>query len=150
MRTYRYLPLALLTFLVAGCGASAEPSEPPVTVFVTQTAEPVEEQTSTPDPVKSAPVETEAHADLAAAPEPEPEVTFTMPDLVGQNLQLAQDILQDIGSFVLDQEDASGLDRFQVNDSNWTVCTQDPAPGTVIEVSVIVTLASVKLGEVCP
>jgi hypothetical protein len=76
--------------------------------------------------------------------------TFTMPNLVGENLQLAQDTLQSLGSFVLDQEDASGLNRLQVNDSNWKVCTQAPKAGTKASLDSVVLLASVKLSEDCP
>lgn len=73
-----------------------------------------------------------------------------MPALIGVNLQLAQDQLQALGSFVLDQTDASGLGRVQLLDSNWQVCGQDPAAGTVVPVETVVVLASVKLDEVCP
>ena len=77
-------------------------------------------------------------------------VTFVMPKLVGQNLQLAQDILQKQGSYVMDQTDALGLDRIQVNDSNWMVCAQDPKAGAKVDASSVVTLSSVKLTEECP
>ena len=73
-----------------------------------------------------------------------------MPALVGMNLQLAQDTLQARGSWLMDQQDASGLGRMQILDSNWHVCTQDPAPGATVPVSTLVTLASVKLDERCP
>jgi len=73
-----------------------------------------------------------------------------MPDLVGMNLQYAQDTLQSLGSYLMDQEDATTLDRFQVLDSNWQVCRQDPLPGEEVPVETIVTLWSVKLDEVCP
>ena len=72
-----------------------------------------------------------------------------MPALVGMNLQLAQDTLQSLDSYLLVQEDAAGLGRFQVVDSNWKVCTQDPAPGDVVPISTLVTLAAVKLDETC-
>ncbi|NLF03423.1 MAG: hypothetical protein GX593_00140 [Actinomycetales bacterium] len=73
-----------------------------------------------------------------------------MPDLVGLVLQDAQNSLQALGSRSLDQQDASGQDRMQINDSNWTVCTQEPAAGAEIPLSATVILASVKLDEVCP
>ncbi|WP_255632955.1 PASTA domain-containing protein [Actinotalea sp. Marseille-Q4924] len=73
-----------------------------------------------------------------------------MPDLVGQNLQYAQDTLQSLGSYVIDQEDASGLDRMQVNDSNWVVCSHEPVAGTVVPVEAQVTVWAVKIGETCP
>lgn len=82
-------------------------------------------------------------------PTPAAEVTFTVPDLVGANLQDAQDLLQSLGSYTMDQTDASGLDRMQVNDSNWQVCAQEPAAGTEVSTDTVVTLAAVKLDESC-
>ena len=72
-----------------------------------------------------------------------------MPKVVGMNLQLAQDLLQSKGSFVLDQEDFKGLGRIQVLDSNWKVCAQTPSAGKRVGVSTVVTLSSVKLTEKC-
>lgn len=76
--------------------------------------------------------------------------TFTMPDLLGQNLQEAQNALQGMGSREMDQQDASGQERLQVLDSNWQVCTQEPTSGREVPVDTEVVLASVKLDEVCP
>lgn len=73
-----------------------------------------------------------------------------MPRLVGKNLQDAQDQLQSLGSYLMDQQDASGLGRLQILDSNWKVCWQRPAAGKVVPLSTIVVLASVKLHERCP
>jgi len=69
---------------------------------------------------------------------------------VGKNLQLAQDMLQKEGSYLMDQKDALGLDRFQINDSNWKVCKQSPKAGKKVVVDTMVTLTSVKLTEDCP
>lgn len=76
--------------------------------------------------------------------------TFVMPKVVGMNLQLAQDLLQSKGSYLMDQTDALGLNRFQINDSGWTVCNQSPAAGKKVPTSTMVTLGSVKLTERCP
>jgi hypothetical protein len=84
-----------------------------------------------------------------ASPTATPEAKFTMPRVVGMNLQLAQDLLQSKGSYILDQEDYKGLMRVQVLDSNWKVCKQNPAAGKVIPISAVVTLSSVKLSEHC-
>lgn len=75
--------------------------------------------------------------------------TFTMPELVGMNLQDAQDSLQAVGSYFLDQTDASGQGRMQVDDDNWQVCTQDPAAGIEVDITATVQLGSVKLDESC-
>jgi hypothetical protein len=72
-----------------------------------------------------------------------------MPNLVGMNLQLAQDLLQSKGSYLMDQEDFKGLGRFQLIDSNWKVCSQSPSAGKRISTSAVVTLSSVKLSEKC-
>ena len=84
-----------------------------------------------------------------ASPTATPEAKFTMPKVVGMNLQLAQDLLQSKGSYILDQVDHKGLLRIQVLDSNWKVCKQTPAAGKVVLASTVVTLSSVKLTERC-
>lgn len=76
--------------------------------------------------------------------------SFTMPSLVGMGLQDAQDALQSQGSYLLDQQDASGLGRLQMIDSNWKVCTQSPAAGSEVGIQSTVQLGAVKLEETCP
>lgn len=76
--------------------------------------------------------------------------TFVMPALAGLNLQDAQDVLQSLGSYLLTQTDATGMERFQVLDSNWKVCYQDPRPGADVPLETLVELGAVKLDERCP
>jgi hypothetical protein len=78
------------------------------------------------------------------------EQTFIMPRVVGMNLQYAQDLLQSLGSYLMRQEDASGLGRIQILDRNWKVCRQFPFPGKKSPLSTIVILGSVKNEEKCP
>ena len=117
---------------VAGCSQSPSP-RPAVTVTVTET-------------VSAGPVDIieDALDDIDTLTE------FVMPDVIVLSLQDAQDQLQALGSFLMNQEDATDQGRTQINDSNWTVCTQDPAPGTVHSKLAIVTLYSVKKDEACP
>lgn len=135
---------AAVSLVLAGCGSGAA-SQPAVTVTATAT------ETAT----RFIEVEPTAVPTPAALAEEEPAVvepaaeTFKMPSLVGQNLQLAQDKLQALGSYSLRQEDASGLERFAVLDSNWQVCRQAPKPGKRVSVDKTVTLWSVKLDESC-
>ncbi|MFJ4902917.1 PASTA domain-containing protein [Streptomyces sp. NPDC088727] len=81
----------------------------------------------------------------AAAPEAD---KAKLPNLVGMDLQAAQDTAQAAGFYLLDDQDASGQGRLQVFDRNWTVCSQDPAPGTR-PVAGLVTLFAVKDNESC-
>jgi hypothetical protein len=115
----------------------------------------VEETTAaTPDP------EREPTEETTDEPEVEPvagedadtssEDTFIMPNVVGMNLQEAQDELQSLGSYILSQDDATGQGRFQVLDSNWQVCSQDQAPGETFDLAELVNLTAVKLSETCP
>lgn len=118
--------------LMAGCASDASPT-PTVTVTATAT-------------VTAGPIEVieDAVGDLNTL------IEFEMPDFTGWNLQEAQDHLQSIGSFLLNQEDATEQGRRQINDSNWTVCSQEPVPGTVHSKLAVVKLYSVKNDEVCP
>jgi hypothetical protein len=143
---------------VGGCGGAAPPAAAPAPVTVTATPQ----QPAAPAPVTV----TATPAPAVVAPPAEPtkaptkpkkktpakaaEVTFEMPDVVGMVLQDAQDLLQTKGSYIMDQQDATGLERLQILDSNWTVCAQRPKRGVAVSTDDIVTLSSVKLYEDCP
>ena len=137
--------LVAASVLVMTTACSADTPEDPVTVTVTQSTSAADLPPETTEPEPPTTPEPEV-----AAPAPADEATFTMPALAGVNLQDAQDLLQTLDSYVMDQVDATGLERFAVNDSNWVVCSQDPAPGAVVATSTVVTLAAVKLDEACP
>lgn len=75
-----------------------------------------------------------------------------MPDLVGANLQDAQDAIQsltDFGIAVTTSTDATGEDRAQVLDRNWKVCSQNVSAGTPIVVGTLIDFGTVKLDESC-
>lgn len=76
-----------------------------------------------------------------------------MPDAVGMDLQQAQDLLQDVsGNFLYysSSEDATGLGRRQLIDSNWVVCSQNIQPGATVTADLSVILYAVKDDESCP
>jgi beta-lactam-binding protein with PASTA domain len=84
-------------------------------------------------------------ADTAPLPAAAPVVrTGTVPNVVGIDLQLAQDTLQAAGFYVLRSHDATGQGRLQVLDRNWTVVDQTPSGGTVMLLSEVVDLGAVK------
>ena len=130
---------------LSGCGGSSASEATTAAVAPTVTVSTTVEVTATPSPSES---ESEVPAEVestTAAPE-----TFTMPKLVGQNLQLAQDMLQKDGSFLLDQVDALSLGRIQVMDSNWQVCTQNVSPGSTFFDDTRIDFGVMKLTESCP
>ncbi|GGS47857.1 PASTA domain-containing protein [Streptomyces violaceus] len=89
--------------------------------------------------------ETEAPATEASADEAEPE-TSEVPDVVGMNHGEAQSLLRSKG-FLVNEEDASPEGRWVLDNSNWKVCRQDPAPGATDALRV--AIYSVKLDESC-
>jgi hypothetical protein len=70
-----------------------------------------------------------------------------LPNLVGEDHQLAQDTLQAKGLYSLDERDATGQDRLLLWDRNWTVVRTDPPAGTRVSPDDTITLYSKKDGE---
>jgi hypothetical protein len=55
--------------------------------------------------------------------------------------------MQAAGYYKLTEEDATGQGRLLIDDRNWQVVSQDPAPGTHAPPSTTITLRSKKIGE---
>lgn len=150
------LPVALGLLLLFGSlsafGTADSPDSPPVTTDRALAAPDV--ATSVPLPPPAPPVATTAPpVPTTAAPPPAPALTWTMPDMVGQNLQLAQDSMQALTGnpvFVTFSVDASGLGRAQVLDANWRVCSQNVPAGTSFTADSMIEFAAVKNEEACP
>ena len=135
-----FIPIGVVGALMAVAAVSPSPDEQPeVSTSATQVeiAAPI---------VTEAPVEVEVPVVEApaatAAPDPVAEPATTpapveapvaedalMPNVVGMNLQDAQDLIQEHGVFLSLSEDATGQDRNQFIDSNWVVVGQNIEPG---------------------
>ena len=89
--------------------------------------------------------ETDTPATEASADQAEPE-TSDVPDVVGMNHGEAQSLLRSKG-FMVNEEDASPEGRWILDNSNWKVCRQDPAPGATDALRV--AIYSVKVDESC-
>ena len=71
-----------------------------------------------------------------------------MPDVIGMDLQSAQDVIQARTElFFSDSRDATGQDRMQIMDSNWQVVGQSPQAGTELAMDDVPMLDVVKFGE---
>ncbi|MHB9862171.1 PASTA domain-containing protein [Streptomyces sp. YIM S03343] len=125
---------ALLALTACESADDSSPSKP-------DTSSPTKQDDSTTEATTKAP------ADGATTDKATPE-TATLPNLVGKDLQDAQDEAQAAGFYVLDDQDASGQHRLQVFDRNWTVCSQEPEAGTH-PTDTPVTLYAVKDNETC-
>ncbi|MEU0368682.1 hypothetical protein ABZ070_00175 [Streptomyces sp. NPDC006283] len=77
----------------------------------------------------------------------EPEkVGSTMPDFVGKAVKVARQALDSSTSITVN--DVSGQDRMVLVESNWQVCSTDPAAGVKLD-GQPVTIGAVKFGESC-
>ncbi|MDO0916844.1 PASTA domain-containing protein [Streptomyces sp. DT2A-34] len=70
----------------------------------------------------------------------------TMPDFKGKSVKVAREALAPNTSITVN--DASGEGRVIIIESDWKVCSQDPATGTKLE-GQPVTLNAVKFEESC-
>ncbi|MFC8373158.1 hypothetical protein ACFUIT_35265 [Streptomyces sp. NPDC057239] len=77
--------------------------------------------------------------------EPE-EAGGTMPDFAGKSVKVARQALD--GSTSITVDDVSGQDRMVLVESNWQVCSTDPAAGAELD-GQPVTIGAVKFGESC-
>ena len=76
-----------------------------------------------------------------------------MPNVVGSNLQGAQDSVQRVTGFAISvtrSHDATGAGRRQVLDRNWKVCSQNVPAGATIDAGTRIDFGAVKLDERCP
>ncbi|MFJ4032990.1 hypothetical protein [Streptomyces griseoluteus] len=70
----------------------------------------------------------------------------TMPDFTGKSVNVAREALDSSTSITI--KDASGQDRLILIESNWQVCSQEPAAGVKLD-GQPVTFTAVKFGEAC-
>ncbi|ANW67632.1 hypothetical protein BCA37_11070 [Mycobacterium sp. djl-10] len=77
-----------------------------------------------------------------------------MPNLIGRNLQEAQDAIQTLTEFAnafSTSSDLTGEGRAQVMDRNWQVCSSTPPPGSTITATTLIDFGVVRIGtERCP
>ena len=70
-----------------------------------------------------------------------------LPNVVGKDLQFAQDTLQAAGFYNLTSHDSTGQDRLQVLDRNWTVTDQTPAAGSRVAPDQLIDLGARKFTD---
>jgi len=153
VKRWRYVVVVVGIALAAACSGggdgddSSEPAPEP-------TSRTTEASTTTSAPATTAPAPAGTSPTTVAAPEPTTPAddagAFTLPDVVGLDLQAAQDAMQAAGYFLLTSHDATGQGRMQVLDRNWKVCSQTPAPGTPTSPTVPIDFGAVKDTEDCP
>lgn len=91
---------------------------------------------------------------IAISPSASAEPSWTMPNLIGKDLQGAQDAMQSLthdAVWFTSSTDLTGKGRAQINDRNWQVCTSTPPPGATFTASTKVDFGVVRTdSETCP
>ena len=144
MCTPRWTAVALLAVALAGCGGAAA-SPAAVTTTVATTVTTTEASTVTVTAAAAQPAAPPVTTTPAAAP-----VALTMPNLVGQSLNAAEDAIKAVGvSKDSVSHDVSGKGRTVLLSRNWQVCNQKPAKGAAVQPTTTVEFGVVKFGEKC-
>jgi beta-lactam-binding protein with PASTA domain len=91
---------------------------------------------------------------IALSPPASAEPSWTMPNVIGMDLQGAQDAIQSVSGgqvWFSSSTDLTGQDRAQLSDRNWQVCSSTPAPGATFTVSTKIDFGVVRIdSEECP
>lgn len=90
---------------------------------------------------------------LAVSPQASAAPSWTMPNLIGMDLQGAQDAIQSLTRgevWFSSSTDLTGRGRAQLSDRNWQVCTSTPTPGARFTVDTDIDFGVVRVSEECP
>ena len=90
---------------------------------------------------------------VALSPLASAEPSWTMPNLIGMDLQGAQDAIQSLTRGTVwfsGSTDLTGKGRPQIVDRNWQVCTSTPSPGATFSTSTTIDFGVVRDTEKCP
>ena len=91
---------------------------------------------------------------VATSPAAVASPSWTMPNLIGMDLQGAQDAIQSLTHgevWFSSSTDLTGKGRAQISDRNWQVCSSTPPPGSTFGTSTKVDFGVVRIDtEKCP
>ncbi len=132
------LSIPIVTVLALGACGTGSASDPQVVVTVTATA-----AATVAPPEISSPEPEVTGAEAIPEDEETPATIVKVPDAVGKNYQLAQDMWRAAGLVVMPATDALDLGRYAFIDENWVVVSQSPKDGTKVEAGSDIT-ATIK------
>lgn len=91
---------------------------------------------------------------IVLSPAASAEPSWTMPNLIGRDLQGAQDAIQSLTHgevWFSSSTDLTGKGRAQISDRNWQVCVSTPPPGAKFTASTEIDFGVVRIdSEKCP
>jgi hypothetical protein len=122
--------------VLAGCGDDTKSQDGDVKSTTSSTATTT---TTAPTTMTTAPTATSGTTAVAAK--------ITLPNVVGKDLQFAQDTMQAAGLYNLTSHDSTGQARLQVLDRNWVVTDQTPAAGSRVAADQLIDLGARKFTD---
>ena len=122
--------------VLAGCGDETKSQDGDLKSTTSSTA-----TTTTTAPTTTTTAPTATSGTTAAA------AKITVPNVVGKDLQLAQDTMQAAGLYHLTSHDSTGQARLQVLDRNWVVTDQTPAAGSSVAADQLIDLGARKFTD---
>ena len=127
--------------IAAGCGAEKKSQDGDVNRPTSSTATAPTTATTTAATTVTTMAATTVTGNTSSA------AKITVPDVVGKDLQFAQDTMQAAGLYILTSHDSTGLGRSQVLDRNWQVTDQTPAAGSRVAADTLVDLGARKFTD---
>ena len=140
--TRTVLLLGVAALMLAGCGEDKKSQDGGVSSTTGSTA-----TTATTAPSTTTIATTAATSASTTTSGTTAAAMTALPNVVGKDLQLAQDTLQAAGFYNLTSHDSTGLNRLQVLDRNWRVTDQTPAAGTRVAADQLIDLGAKKFTD---
>lgn len=139
----RVLLCGVAALVLAGCGGETKSQDGDVKNTTSSTATTTTTATAltTTAPTTTNTASTATSGTTAAA------TKITVPNVVGKDLQLAQDTMQAAGLYNLTSHDSTGQGRLQVLDRNWVVTDQTPAAGSRVAADQLIDLGAKKFTD---
>ena len=125
--------------VLAGCGDETKSQDGDLQTTTTSTAT----TTTTAPPTTT----TATTASTVTSPTTAAAAKITVPNVVGKDLQFAQDTMQAAGLYNLTSHDSTGQARLQVLDRNWVVTDQTPAAGSSVAADQLIDLGARKFTD---
>jgi hypothetical protein len=141
------LLFGVATLLLAGCGADKKSQGGDVNSTTSSTATALTTATTAASTTTTSAAATTTTAPTTTSRNTTVVTTIVVPNVVGKDLQFAQDTMQAAGLYHLTSHDSTGQGRSQVLDRNWQVTDQTPPAGSKVADDQLIDLGARKFTD---
>lgn len=135
------LLFGVAALVLAGCAGDEKSQDGGVNSTTTSTATALTTATTTPSTTATTTASTTTSGNTSSP------AKITVPDVVGKDLQFAQDTMQAAGLYNLTSHDSTGQGRSQILDRNWVVTDQTPVAGSKVAEDQLIDLGARKFTD---